>query len=571
MQKSKDRFGPVMAHVLDISAKIAQEAWSKAFSGDEPQAFAKQKDSVIGYLTFVATYLMADSLSLTTISSGNLKNLFAFMPRASLHQSFQALPEEVRLEAGGWMKLLGPILDAAKPFSSAYWQKYEWLKAKPSTDTTSFFEEGGMDEKKQPKDPDARENTRRILSGLFQNKDPKEPWQRPLPSLDLPRKEILEKTGQKGIGFEDRYFQEQQETPMTIKTFGKAMMSTFKESQSRLLGHVPELSEKIRKETRLKPDPNKAVGKRIEVLKERIRQEPRKTEKRMKNLEMEVKKLKQSIREMKVDVKTEQLETEDLSEQLEEAREKYREALEPLQTKIFDLDDKKFDIESEVFDLQEKAKENELNEKEAEKLQKLPEELKTITQEVVRLEKEMEQLGEKPVGLLVQRLEGIVERNELIVRLKKLMQDQESIAKTITKGGLLEGEKLLSVLHSKVMEMHRLITKPAHPVEKPEGLDFFQDAKEDLFNSREIGQARKKNKDIKLEKLVEPNKGEVKLLRQKAAPKYEIFKTTLTKLSAKKAEPVENCKQLLIIRQAGNEYDQLVSQAHEIFEQYKQK
>lgn len=512
LREQKDKWGVVVAQALRLSAHIATGAWDGAFSKVEPpEAFQKGRGAVIGYLTYLASYLMADSLSLTTfVGTGSTeKNLFGFLPRASLHQSFQALPEAVRGQRDAWLALVEPFFKAAEPYGSTYWQKFEWLRPRPHTERTGVFGEGEEDEVSSDSEeveprprphPDARLKTRAILTTLFKDQDPGEGFQRPLPKLDEPHREIFAATGQKGIAVEDRYFEEKEREPMTLKTFGKAMVSTFGESQGRLLSHVAESRKRIAEEAAAPPDPAKELAARITELRERLDQVPKKVGE-------EVTKARLKLGEIAGLLVTSQTKVESLD----------REELTP-------------EEEDDLFDAQNEVK---------------------IYTEMIEEQKrtmlELEELGVTATKLATGIDFGVDEK----ALLAELSGRQQQILAAVWKQG----------------------QRVAPP--KPETVEVqreggFYEAKQRLFNRHEIGVARKKKHDIVLEDLEAAPKERVTELLRQADEQYNVFKT-IGGFSHKKVTPAETSGPLLAIQQAGEVFIERVNQAYEIYQANRPK
>ncbi|MCB0374648.1 MAG: DUF4157 domain-containing protein, partial [Sinomicrobium sp.] len=200
---SKEKASNIVSEMLKASLTIA--GGTLELAGELPETFKKHQKAAEGYLAYIAQYLMADTISLMKfIGQGSTeKNLFAFLPRASLAQSFTALPEALQKETKTWLALIDPFMKLAGNYGTAYWEKK--IARDEKKETSEVFKEGLMIEeskseeeaKETPVDPNLRTNTREVLTALFSGKDPKESFQRPLPELDTPHPNVEKATGQK--------------------------------------------------------------------------------------------------------------------------------------------------------------------------------------------------------------------------------------------------------------------------------------------------------------------------------------------------------------------------------------
>lgn len=528
-----DKWGKVIAHALEVSLGLAQNAWKKAFSEEVPEAFAKHQSAVLGYLAHIGNYLMADSLSLTTFVGDNSteKNLFAFLPRASLYQSFSALPAEVRIEKDAWLSLLDPLLAGAQDFGSSYWQQYDWLRSRPKATSTSVFQEGEAEDEsdnedeKSPKKPDDRENTRKVLIQLFKGEDPHESFQRPLPELDQPHEEVEKATGEKGIAFEDRYFQEKLKEPTTLKNLNQAVGFTFQESQERLLAHVPKLAKGISQESSQPPVPKLALSGRIEELEVRVAAWPQTIEKGLIQQKDELLKLITKEEEAQQKVK-------DLRKQVEE----YQPIPKPKRDEIDEIDD---DLSGSEED---------------DTLYQLEDALSTA-------EIDVSTYGEI-----------IVEQGEKIQAVGKLLQTVVELAKSATDSKEKEAKVHLGALSALELQIQHLTLKTGRSMLKPvlDGSAFGKSAARTILNAPEVAVARKKKSEIKTEEMeLEAGQQATELL-QKADKEYEIFEN-IKKLRAKSVKPEETTRLLRVIREAGSEFAKLVAEAWNLYQTHKKK
>ena len=533
-----DKWGKVIAHALAVSLELAQNAWKKAFSNEVPEAFAKHQNAVIGYLAHIGNYLMADSLSLTTFVGDNSteKNLFAFLPRASLHQSFGALPAEVRIEKDAWLSLLDPLLAGAQDFGSSYWQKYDWLRPRPNVTATTVFKEGeaedesDIEDEKNLKKPDDRENTRKILTRLFKGEDPHESFQRPLPELDQPHEEIEKVTGEKGIAFEDRYFQEKLKEPTTMKNLGQAVGFTFQESQERLLTHVPKLAEGISEESSQPPVPELAISGRIQELEGRVAAWPETVEKELIHQ-------KKKLLELVTQEEEAQRKVTDLKKQIEEHEPTpSTKPTEDLKQQIHEIDD---DLSG--------------------------------SEEDGALRKLEDALSDAEIDVSTYG-EIIVEQGERIQAIEKLFQAVGVLAKTATDSKEKEAKVHLNALSALELQIQHLTLRTGRSIQKP-GLDddaFRKSAARTVLNAPEVAVARKKKSEIKTEDMELEAGQEAAELLLKADQEYKFFERIKT-LRPKSVNPEETTKLLRVIRQAGSEFAKLVTQAWDLYRTHKKK
>lgn len=221
----------VMSELLIRSVEIAQSI----FMTVKDDTFAKYSGAATGYLAYLASHLLADAVSQTSVlgPQSTSKNLLPFFPKVSLSTSFQALPEALRAPSAQttWLALAHLLINAALPFTPEYWiKKYPPLgKRFPEAESEIFSEApGSIESGKRPK-------TKEALETLFGGAEVHIGVEKNLPNLDTPHTLIESATGQKGIPVEDRYFAGKQATPTTIKNLEAVLNESYEESVSRNL------------------------------------------------------------------------------------------------------------------------------------------------------------------------------------------------------------------------------------------------------------------------------------------------------------------------------------------------
>jgi len=230
--------GLVMGQLLAISNALAKAAFS-ATAEESPIAIKQQAGPVVGYLAFLASYLLADSVSLTDMVKNTPKNLLPYFPKARLEVSFKALPEGLRAETAYWQAAFTVLVKE----STAYLDEY-WIK----TFAKAGLGPGSDEEANSLIFDDARGKRDKALETLIKLATGEE-LEIGLEKGDLGLDELPPSlqsvTKQKGIPLEDRYVGTKAGKALTYKNMGDVLRGGFLESQAALLGHSATKQEDL--------------------------------------------------------------------------------------------------------------------------------------------------------------------------------------------------------------------------------------------------------------------------------------------------------------------------------------
>ena len=193
--------------------------------------FEQSGAALVGYLTMVASYILAESLAQTDIrpKGSTPKNLFALFPRAELHNALAALPENVRpvdSNRAVWKQLVTALEVAAKPYGVDYWVQHYGVNVReePLGFQGVFLMVGEPDE---------------LLEDLVQGKAIQSSGGKEL-SLDTLHERVATATGQQGIPLEDRYIKGKEPGAITSKNVGDVIAKRFNRATTRNVEHVPK-------------------------------------------------------------------------------------------------------------------------------------------------------------------------------------------------------------------------------------------------------------------------------------------------------------------------------------------
>ncbi|MEO0581185.1 MAG: DUF4157 domain-containing protein [Bacteroidota bacterium] len=229
--KESNKTGHLMAAVMEASTKIGEVAFGDA---DRQAEFGAHKNAVVGYLTLLANYLLANNISSLLIFRGSTaKNLVPFMSKTALSGALQALPASVRPTGAGtdpWNSMAKILTEEAKKYPVDYWAGEFDLKIDPDKDKNAgtVFPEGNEE----------------ALKKLIQNEELQGVQTGNQLTLDDPHSEVEAATGQKAIPLEDRYFKYKQDEPLTSENMQEAIGRRFGFSVGLNLKHVPEAEKK---------------------------------------------------------------------------------------------------------------------------------------------------------------------------------------------------------------------------------------------------------------------------------------------------------------------------------------
>jgi len=260
----------IMAEFMEAGVKLGLQVYEAVSPDTLPEPFRKYKGAVIGYLTYLASHLLADTLSLTNLlSAGSTeKNLFPYFPKVPLSTSFKALPETLRSETATWKSLLVQLCENSGAYSLKYWESKglvinrNAMKSKIFQEWSPYYATLPEEDKNIELKPQSA-NT--ALNKLVEGKEVTIGVQKNLPGLDKPHDLVIAEKGQQAIPVEDRFWNDKFGGTITTDTIEKAFMSEAAAAIDRQLTHIPgEQQENIAKGINDKPDYKKMQQQREE-------------------------------------------------------------------------------------------------------------------------------------------------------------------------------------------------------------------------------------------------------------------------------------------------------------------
>jgi len=272
MKGDKLTVATVMADFMQAAVQLGQDAYEAVGPDKSSELFGKQRGAVVGFLTYLASHLLADSLSLTNFKGGSStdKNLFPYFPKVPLSTAYQALPENLRSEKSVWKTLMESLLKISSVHCFKYWKSKGLVIDKDILDSKIFKEVspyfGVSDEEEgsvQPETPAAAN----ALNNLVEGMPVAIHVQKNLPGLDKPHDEVIKATGgQQAIPVEDRYWGAKFKEDITTDSIEKTFMSEAEAAIARQFKHLPgSEQEKVGKSINDKPDYNGMQQQRLEA------------------------------------------------------------------------------------------------------------------------------------------------------------------------------------------------------------------------------------------------------------------------------------------------------------------
>ncbi|WP_448699238.1 DUF4157 domain-containing protein [Mucilaginibacter sp. AW1-3] len=270
--------GNIMAIVMELSNSIGENAFEIGKIDDED--FKEHKGAVNGFMVYLATHLLVDSLSITNIiNEGSTdKNLFPYFPKVPLSTAFNALPKKVH-KPEVWEKLVDSLLGEADKYNGEFFVKEVGLKLKTDLTHTGIFEnplELNMDDKTDKFSYTESKNkpkTKEKLGKMVTGEEVHIGIEKNLDNLDEPDKRVFGKTQQKAIPVEDRFFGAKFKEDIDVNNFTDALWQTTKESQDRHLSHLTKSKddeENIIEKTDKKLATEKRISEKTDVLQKKI-------------------------------------------------------------------------------------------------------------------------------------------------------------------------------------------------------------------------------------------------------------------------------------------------------------
>jgi len=271
MEGDKLTVATVMADFMKVAVQLGQQAYEATSLDKSSDLFGKQKGAVVGFLTYLASHLLADSLSLTNFKGSNTtdKNLFPYFPKVQLSTAFQALPEALRSEKASWNALVESLIKISSAHCLQYWQSKGLVidknlyESKVFREMNPYFgvseeEEGGI----VPETPSARN----VFNNMIEGKVAEIHVQKNLPGLDKPHEEVMKATGgQQAIPVEDRNWNSKFKEDITTDTIEETFMTEAGAAIDRQFRHLPgSEQEKIRQGINDKPDYEGKQQQRLE-------------------------------------------------------------------------------------------------------------------------------------------------------------------------------------------------------------------------------------------------------------------------------------------------------------------
>ncbi|WP_340064198.1 eCIS core domain-containing protein [Ascidiimonas aurantiaca] len=240
LEGNDTRSGKIMAEVMRISNVLGLSAVN---SIKLPGMMKANHKALSGFLTYMATYLLVDNLSVTSYipETSTEKNLFPYFPKVRLNTALKALPKAVLKEKyiPQWEQMIDVLIMESHKYNVSYWEdKYHLGAHKSATESKLFGDKINVI-------PSMVLKTEALgkLKQLVSKEKPEVPLgiEKNLPGLDEPEKAIYSATRQKAIPLEDRYFN--QKFPEGIHTGNVAdiLKAEYEETQKRMLSHISEI------------------------------------------------------------------------------------------------------------------------------------------------------------------------------------------------------------------------------------------------------------------------------------------------------------------------------------------
>lgn len=262
----------VMADFMEAAVQLGLQAYDLSGPEKSSKLFGTQKLAVVGFLTYLASHLLADSLSLTNFKGSNStdKNLFPYFPKVQLSTAYKALPQELRNEKNTWKALVEALCKIASAHCLKYWTSKgltidkDLLESKIFKEVNPYFATSQEEERDvKPDIPQARTT----LNMLVEGEEVAINVQKNFPDLDKPRDEVVKATGgQQAIPVEDRYWNNKFGKDITTDTIGDAFMLEVNAAIERQSGHLSgSEKEQIQKGVDDKPDHKGMQQQRLEA------------------------------------------------------------------------------------------------------------------------------------------------------------------------------------------------------------------------------------------------------------------------------------------------------------------
>lgn len=227
----RDSAGKVSKIMSELMAK-SNEIGAASFQSDKDpfKGFADHKGAVVGYLTLLASYALADNLSFLEFyskSSSTAKNLVPFMSKTKLVEASKALPAPVHINSTNesvWGDLTGHVANLAKKYDTAYWSGKYGMGIDKTRTKGKVFPDGAdyaMLQLQIEMEPTVGAATGRLIG------------------LDDPHPEVEKASGQKAIPLEDRYFGQKHDEDLTSDNMEGVLAGHFQFATDLNFDHLP--------------------------------------------------------------------------------------------------------------------------------------------------------------------------------------------------------------------------------------------------------------------------------------------------------------------------------------------
>lgn len=224
----------IMAELLTRSVTLSGEIFQALTA--PPAAFETHQAAVKGYISLMASYVLADYVSKTNVLGENSteKNLLPFLSKTPLHNTLGALPVAVlpsnSIEhQNTWDRIRTLLVQKCTPYDENYLME---------TFNLSFSINNLLSGGVFPKGVD--DSLKEIFAGREGNvaAAPGKPL-----GLDEPDMDVKGASGQKGIPLEDRFFGQKYTTPVDTDNIETRLDARFKQETDLQLGHIPEAND----------------------------------------------------------------------------------------------------------------------------------------------------------------------------------------------------------------------------------------------------------------------------------------------------------------------------------------
>lgn len=215
----------LMSDLMLKSAALGENAFA-ALKESAPQEIQLHGKAVTGFLTFMASFLLADSVSFSPDIALS-KNLLPYFPKVKLEVAFEALPPSTRAERDFWIAAIDLLCDKSLDYPETYW-KQTYQLGELDLAGRIFGDDRGKHRK-------AKGEFQKMVSG----QETKLGVEKGDLSLDEQHASIEKEKQQKGIPLEDRYFGHKQTGEITMDNVEETLSTSFSRAYERTSKHLP--------------------------------------------------------------------------------------------------------------------------------------------------------------------------------------------------------------------------------------------------------------------------------------------------------------------------------------------